>query len=528
MFSLLTDTDSPFYRWIFGFRDLIIKLSGQVTKLSNQLEETFAEKEKLAKENAELKAELAHLKGQSPKPTFAEKGEKNDDISSEKVRKQKKKWTKKGKKEIIAIDKEVVCKVSAEALPFDAYYHHTDKVITQNLRIVRENIAYLVEVYYSPSTKKLYRGSYPATKEGYFGSDLQSLLLSLHYGAGVTRKKTLEFVRGFGIQISVGSLNNILLQNKPVFVAEQQAILQAGLQTSYQQIDATGSKFRGENYHTQILCNELFSVYGTHPTKSRLDILRFLQGNQDLSYLYNDLSRDFLSQLKVSAKDQRYIQAVLLEDEILSEQVLEERLSSLKKKPKIFKQMKESLALAYYHKQTDFPSVEILVSDNAPEYRLLAEEQALCWIHDARNYKKLAAYVPKHRQILEDFLKQYWGFYQTLLDFKEKPTQQQKQDIENEFDRIFTLETDYYLLNDRINKTFNNKEKLLQVLKYPYVPLHNNLHNTSLDGLQVLDACMSIIDTARKLGVNIYQYFTDRIKGSFEMTSLDQLIMQNA
>ena len=175
---------------------------------------------------------------------------------------------------------------------------------------------------------------------------------------------------------------------------------------------------------------------------------------------------------------------------------------------------------------------------------MLAEEQALCWIHDARNYKKLAAYVPKHRQILEDFLKQYWGFYQTLLDFKEKPTQQQKQDIENEFDRIFTLETDYYLLNDRINKTFNNKAKLLHVLKYPYVPLHNNLaelaarykvrkrdislHNTSLDGLQVLDACMSIIDTARKLGVNIYQYFTDRIKGSFEMTSLDQLIMQNA
>ena len=37
---------------------------------------------------------------------------------------------------------------------------------------------------------------------------------------------------------------------------------------------------------------------------------------------------------------------------------------------------------------------------------------------------------------------------------------------------------------------------------------------------------LEVASIARKLGINIYQYLTDRIKGSFEMTSLDQLIME--
>ena len=542
MFSFFTNTDFPFFCWIFGLRDLVIKLSGQVSKLSNQLEDVFAEKQKLAEENEELKAELARLKGQSPKPKFTEKTEKNTDISSEKERKKSKKWSKKGKKKLIEVAKEIFCKVSEEILPPDAYYLRRESVISQNLRIVRENIAYQIDVYYSPSTRKLYRGNFPSDKEDYFGSDLQALLIGLHYGAGVTRQKSLEFVRSFGIEISVGSLNNILLQNKSLLVAEQQMILKAGLQTSHQQIDATGSKFKGKNYHTQILCNEFFSVYGTYPTKSRLDILRFLQGGEELNYLYNDQSKDLLSTLKVGNKYQKQMQSLLLKNETYSEQVLEECLVTLKQKPQIYKHIREALALAYYYEQNDFGPIEILISDNAPEYNLIAEEHALCWIHDVRNYKKLTAYLPENQQILEDFLTQYWSFYQLLLDFQENHAKEKISYIENEFDRIFTTETDYYALNERINKTFDKKEELLKVLKYPYIPLHNNLaelaarykvrkrdislHNTSQDGLLVLDAAMSIIDTARKLGINIYQYLTDRIKGSFEMTSLDQLIME--
>ena len=154
MFSFFTNTDFPFFCWIFGLRDLVIKLSGQVSKLSNQLEDVFAEKQKLAEENEELQAELARLKGQSPKPKFTEKTEKNTDISSEKERKKSKKWSKKGKKKLIEVAKEIFCKVSEEIVPPDAYYLRRESVISQNLRIVRENIAYQIDVYYSPSTRR--------------------------------------------------------------------------------------------------------------------------------------------------------------------------------------------------------------------------------------------------------------------------------------------------------------------------------------------------------------------------------------
>ena len=49
----------------------------------------------------------------------------------------------------------------------------------------------------------------------------------------------------------------------------------------------------------------------------------------------------------------------------------------------------EAAAIATYHQQTDFPIVEVLLSDDAPQYKLLTYLQALCWVHDGRNYKKL-------------------------------------------------------------------------------------------------------------------------------------------
>ena len=44
---------------------------------------------------------------------------------------------------------------------------------------------------------------------------------------------------------------------------------------------------------------------------------------------------------------------------------------------------------AYYQQQTDFPIIERLLADDAPQFKLLTLYLALCWIHDARHYKKL-------------------------------------------------------------------------------------------------------------------------------------------
>jgi hypothetical protein len=87
--------------------------------------------------------------------------------------------------------------------------------------------------------------------------------------------------------------------------------------------------------------------------------------------------------------------------------------------------VKSALALAYYTYQEQIPKVYCLVSDTAPEYNKIAiEHQALCWVHDARYYKKLQPVLERHREKLVDF------------------------------DALFSIKTNYFQLDKLINKTF--------------------------------------------------------------------------
>lgn len=42
-----------------------------------------------------------------------------------------------------------------------------------------------------------------------------------------------------------------------------------------------------------------------------------------------------------------------------------------------------------YHMELEFPLVRLLVCDDAPQFTLVTEELALCWVHEGRLYKKL-------------------------------------------------------------------------------------------------------------------------------------------
>jgi len=82
------------------------------------------------------------------------------------------------------------------------------------------------------------------------------------------------------------------------------------------------------------------------------------------------------------------------------------------------------------------------------------------------------------------------------------------------------------------------------VLKFPEIPLHNNaaelaarvqvrkrdvsLHVRSGAGAKIVDTFLTIVETAKKLGVNIYDYIFDRVSGDCEMASLADLILQRS
>ena len=66
--------------------------------------------------------------------------------------------------------------------------------------------------------------------------------------------------------------------------------------------------------------------------------------------------------------------------------------------------------------------VRLLVCDDAPQFTLVTEELALCWVHEGRHYKKLMPSIPYHQALLEAFVQRFWTYYDQLLAYREQPT----------------------------------------------------------------------------------------------------------
>ena len=78
-------------------------------------------------------------------------------------------------------------------------------------------------------------------------------------------------------------------------------------------------------------------------------------------------------------------------DKVLDEKQLQHLINGILYDPnkgrKIRTRIMEAGAIAAYHNRKDIPVVKVILSDDAPQFKKLAEEQALCWNHDARNAK---------------------------------------------------------------------------------------------------------------------------------------------
>ena len=103
----------------------------------------------------------------------------------------------------------------------------------------------------------------------------------------------------------------------------------------------------------------------------------------------------------------------------------------------------DATAVAAYHADLEFPVVRLLVCDDAPQFTLVTEELALCWVHEGRHYKKLVPYVPHHRALVEDFVQRFWTYYDQLLAYREQPTPEEAVRLDGEFEAVFSTVTGY-------------------------------------------------------------------------------------
>ena len=526
------------------------ELRSSVIILLNLVESSLKSIEVLKLENQELKNEIANLKGEQGKPDIKPKNN-NTDVSSEKhkpkttIKRNITSRKNKIKNKQIKIDNIVICQLEKENLPTDLINKGYETTISQNIIFTSDNTEYKREKFYSPSLNKTFIAPLPSDYTGYIDNNLKTFCHIFHHDWDISRNKLISGLSSIGIHLSAGMLNNILIEPVEKVIKEKEDILKAGLCGDYVQIDGTGSRFFGLNYTTQIICSPDFIVFSTLAKKSRLHILYALQGEpkDGLQYSYNQETQKYLEYFKISKYDKLILEnkfaigQTFTELEFLS--IISHECPALYAKPNMFKRVQESFAFGYYFTQTEFPLIDFLVADDAPEYKKIAFNLMLCWIHDARYYNKLSPVLENHKIILANFKEKYWNFYTLLQDFKTVPLPEKIVQLELQFDQLFADNTNYFDLDKEIRRTKKNKSELLTVLNNPILPLHNNfaelnarvkvrkrdisLHTMSELGTIMQDGMMSIIQTAKQLGVDSWDYIAGLFYGENKY-SLAELI----
>ena len=204
----------------------------------------------------------------------------------------------------------------------------------------------------------------------------------------------------------------------------------------------------------------------------------------------------------------------------------------------------EAAAIAFYQQQSQIPVIKTLVTDDAPQFKLLTDDLSLCWVHEARHYKKLSPFVTCHQKSLDKFLDGFWDYYRELLAYRNSPSPEEKLKLKLKFLEIFGIQTGYEQLDERKKLTLSKISELLLVLEHPELPLHNNpaelaartivqrrnisYATQTCEGTKATDIFMSLVATTRKLGISFFEYMHDRISHLGNIPDLGMIIREQS
>ena len=520
-----------------------------IVQLLNLVEALASDNRALREENQRVRDEINRLKGEQGKPQIKPNRPASPPTamnhSSERERHKRQAWKKGGKVERIEVNREQVLTVDPAHLPADAEFKGYDDALVQDIQIKTDNVLFHKK-FYSKCERKAYLAELPRGYAGQFGPGVKALTLVLYHAANMSEPKVSEFFEYVGLHISEGEVSNLLIKDQDEFHAEKEAVYAAGLHSSpWQHMDETGTRVNGVNEHCHTVCNPLYTAHVTTGKKDRLAVLEALLNGRALTFRLNAEAYAWLEPVGLPASVLTALQQ-LPQGQVLNEPDFMRRLAVAL--PTLGRQARrrvlEAAAVAAYHAQQDFPVVDLLVCDDADQFKRLTDELALCWIHDARHYKKLTPVVPHHRKLLDDFMGRYWDLYDALLTYRQAPTAQDAACLSQQFDDLFATTTGYADLDDRIAKTQAKKDALLMVLKHLEIPLHNNPAELAArrrvrkrdvsfgprteDGKQAWDTFMTLADTAKKLGVSFYRYVYDRVSQANQIPKLADLIAERA
>ena len=442
------------------------------------------------------------------------------------------------KKTVLVIDESPV--IQPENIPEGAIFKGFNRYTVQEIVFRAHTVQYRLARWQLPNGSYI-TGRLPSNVHGHYGPHLIAYILHQYHACRVTEALILDQLHACGILMSIGQLNNILIENKETFIEEVAELLPIAAEVEKQlQVDDTGGRHNGQNQYTTIINNRWFSVFTTTDSKSRINFLKLLQGGKE-EYVINEDTLDYLSHAPVDAYFPGYI-AHSLGKKFISLLEWEMFLTVRGIAPGPETRLLTEAALYASVMQNGIPRDLGIHSDDAKQFALFIH--SLCWIHEERHYRKLIMTTNEARAELERIRDQIWALYQALKRYKECPNELAKESIKKQFDAVFQQKTSSPTLNHQLDKSYNKKEKLLRVLERPTTPLHNNDSETcaraakiklkisggtrSELGRKVRDTFLSLKQTCRKLEIDFFAYLQDRVSGLYKIPLLATIIRERA
>jgi hypothetical protein len=178
-----------------------------------------------------------------------------------------------------------------------------------------------------------------------------------------------------------------------------------------------------------------------------------------------------------------------------------------------------------------------IISDEAGQFNLF--HRGLCWFHAERKIEKLIPANDKEIKDIELVKSEFWNIYDLLKEYKAKP----KKALAKQINNLFAVMCKHKVFSalDKVLKSFAKMQsQLLMVLKYPSIPLHNNLSESDIreqvkkrkisgstrneDGRLCRDTFASLKKTCKKLGLTFWQYLLDRESSIGKIKNLSELL----
>jgi hypothetical protein len=495
--------------------------------------------QKQSQEIDELKSEIRLLKQQSDKPTIKPSLIEKPAKVKKKDGEKRAGSAKREKTKELVIHNEVI--IEAEGVQNNWKFKGYNDFIVQDLIIRVENTKYRLKKYMGPDGKYV-AAKLPKELEGsHFGITLQKFILHQHYHCLVTQPLLLEQLEEIGVDISTGELSNILIKDKELFHQEKESLLVKALEISpYVQTDDTGSRHNGKNGYCTVICNDLFTYFKSGQSKSRINFLELLRTAQYEDYQINQYAIRYMEEqglpekYKISLKNR---QAITFENKTAFEEYLKEHGIDAAYAIRIITEGALIGSIMEHGINKDIA----IISDDAGQFKILIH--GLCWVHSERNIQKVHCFTEEQKELLEEILKELWNLYAKLKSYKIENSQTKKEELEEEFNMLFTKKTGFLSLDQALEKANKNKTELLLVLERPEVPLHNNTSERDIreyvkkrkisgstrseDGKKCRDTFASLKKTCKKQKVSFWKYLEDRLMKTLKIPILSELLMLN-